>query len=56
MAKVRSQPWARSAATTGTGPVVLDIDTSLVQVHSEHKAGTRPAYKGGGSIRCSNRG
>ena len=31
----------------GHGPVVLDIDASLVQIHSENKAGTGPTYKGG---------
>jgi hypothetical protein len=30
-----------------SGPVVLDIDASLVQVHSENKAGTAASYKGG---------
>ena len=35
------------AATTGTGIVVLDIDASLVQIHSENKQGTGPNYKDG---------
>lgn len=35
------------AATTGTAMVVLDIDASLVQIHSQNKAGTGPNYKGG---------
>jgi len=35
------------AATVGTAKVVLDIDASLVQIHSENKAGTGPTYKGG---------
>jgi hypothetical protein len=47
MAGVRAQVWRRSAATTGTAPVVLDIDSSLVEVHSENKVGTGPTYKGG---------
>lgn len=47
MAAVRSQVWSRSAATTGVAPVVLDIDASLVEIHSEHKEGTAPSYKGG---------
>ena len=46
-AEVRSKVWARSAATTGDTPVVLDIDASLVQVHSENKAGTAATFKGG---------
>ncbi len=43
MAAVRSQVWSRSAATTGVAPVVLDIDASLVEIHSEHKEGAAPS-------------
>ncbi|WP_376746039.1 IS1380 family transposase [Aciditerrimonas ferrireducens] len=39
--------WARSAATTRTAAVTLDLDASLVEIHSEHKDGTGPTYKGG---------
>ncbi len=39
VAEVRAQVWGRSAATTGDAPVVLDIDSSLVEVHSENKEG-----------------
>lgn len=46
-ATVRAGMWRRMHATTGTGTVVLDIDASLVQIHSENKAGTGPSYKGG---------
>lgn len=46
-AGVRSKVWARSAATTGTDPVVLDIDASLVTIHSENKERTAATYKGG---------
>ena len=46
-AVTRAQMWRRMAATTGTAMVVLDIDASLVQIHSENKAGTGPNYKGG---------
>ena len=46
-AVTRAQVWRRMSATTGTGMVVLDIDASLVQIHSENKAGTGPNYKGG---------
>lgn len=46
-AVVRRQMWRRMSATTGTAPVVLDIDASLVEVHSENKQGTGPSYKGG---------
>ena len=44
-AAVREQVWARRAAAAG--PVVLDIDATLVEVHSEHKAGAAAHYKGG---------
>jgi hypothetical protein len=44
---VRAQVWSRTAATTGGGEVVLDIDASLVEIHSENKEGTAPSYKGG---------
>ena len=38
--KVRSRVWARSGSTTGTAPVILDLDASLVEIHSENKEGT----------------
>jgi hypothetical protein len=47
VAEVRGEIWERSAATKGTGPVYLDIDASLVEVHSENKQGSAPTYKGG---------
>ncbi len=47
MAETRARVWRRSAATTGSATVVLDIDASLVQVHSENKEGTGANYKGG---------
>ncbi len=47
MAGVRAEVWSRSAATTGTDPVILDIDASLVEIHSENKEQTAPTYKGG---------
>jgi hypothetical protein len=46
-AQVRNDVWTRSSATTGTGPVVLDIDASLVEIHSENKEQTGPTHKGG---------
>ncbi len=46
-ADVRKATWRRMGATTGTAPVVLDIDCSLHEVHSENKAETAPHYKGG---------
>jgi hypothetical protein len=46
-AEARVKVWRRAGATTGTAPVVLDIDASLHEVHSENKEGTAPHYKGG---------
>ncbi len=47
MAEVRAGVWRRSSVTTGTATVVLDIDSSLHQIHSENKAQAAPNYKGG---------
>ena len=47
VAKVRAEVWRRSSVTTGSGPVLLDIDASLVEVHSENKEETAPTFKGG---------
>lgn len=47
MAEVRAQVWRRAAVTTGTDTVVLDIDASLHQIHSENKEDAAPNYKGG---------
>jgi len=46
-AEVRSEAWRRSTATKGTAPVIVDIDASLVEIHTESKEGTGPHYKGG---------
>lgn len=46
-ATVRRNVWRRSAATTGTATVVLDIDSSLHEIHSENKQETAATYKGG---------
>ena len=45
--QVRSRVWARSGSTTGTAPVMLDLDASLVEIHSENKEGTAANFKGG---------
>ncbi|MGH8987444.1 MAG: IS1380 family transposase [Acidimicrobiales bacterium] len=47
IAEVRAEVWRRSQATSGTDPVVLDIDASLVEIHSENKEQAAPTYKGG---------
>ena len=45
VAGVREQVWDRLVNTDGA--VVLDIDSSLHEVHSENKEGTAPNYKRG---------
>jgi hypothetical protein len=47
MAEVRAQVWRRSSVTNTGEPIVLDIDATLVEVHSENKEGTAPTYKRG---------
>jgi hypothetical protein len=47
VAPVRNQVWARSAVTNTAEPVVLDIDATLVEVHSENKDDTAATYKRG---------
>ncbi|HLG68424.1 MAG TPA: IS1380 family transposase [Acidimicrobiales bacterium] len=46
-AAVRADVWRRAKLTKGSGPLTLDIDASLVEIHSEHKEGTGPNFKGG---------
>ena len=45
MAEMRAEVWSRSSKTTGSGPVVLDIDASLVEIHTEGRRG-RPHLQG----------
>jgi len=47
MAEIRGEVWRRTAATDGDGPVILDVDATLVEIHSENKDGTGPHYAGG---------
>jgi hypothetical protein len=47
VAQIRSGVWARSAATAGTAAVILDVDASLVEIHSENKEGTAANFKQG---------
>jgi len=47
MAEVRAKVWSRAGATTGGDLVVLDIDSSLHEVHSDNKEETAAHYKGG---------
>lgn len=44
--EVRREVWRRSSVTNNDRPVVLDIDASLVHVHSENKEQTAATYKG----------
>ena len=44
IAEVRSEVWRRSAATKGNGPIYLDIDATLIEIHSENKEETGPNY------------
>jgi hypothetical protein len=46
-AEARATVWRRAKLTTGKDPVVLDIDASLIDVHSENKEGTAANYKHG---------
>jgi hypothetical protein len=46
-APMRAKVWSRTAVTSGTEPVILDIDASLVEIHSEHKEDAAPTFKGG---------
>ncbi len=45
--EVRGKIWERSAQTKGAGPVYIDIDASLVEIHSVNKQQTATTYKGG---------
>jgi hypothetical protein len=47
VAKMRSKVWSHGALTSRTDPVFLDIDASLVDIHSEHKEHAAPTFKGG---------
>jgi Transposase DDE domain group 1 len=47
MAEMRAKVWSRSSVTTGSAPVILDIDASLVEVHTDGKEKAAPTFKGG---------
>lgn len=47
VALVRERVWGQLGATEGSEPVLLDIDASLVEIHSENKEQAAPTYKGG---------
>ena len=47
MARVRGDVWDRLPQLTAGGPVILDVDASLVEIHSENKEQTAATYKRG---------
>jgi hypothetical protein len=47
LAEVREKVWDQAGLLKGEDPVVLDIDASLVEIHSENKEGAAPHFKGG---------
>jgi hypothetical protein len=47
LAQVRGRVWSEAGLLKGEDPVVLDVDASLVEIHSENKEGAAPNYKGG---------
>lgn len=47
MASMRTKVWEAAGLADGDDPVVLDLDASLIQVHSEHKEGAAATYKRG---------
>jgi hypothetical protein len=49
-AAVRAKVWDRLALTSGSEAVYLDIDASLIEVHSENKVGATPNYKKGSAF------
>ena len=46
-AHVRATVWDRLGLSATKDPVVLDIDASLVEIHSENKEGAAAHFKGG---------
>jgi hypothetical protein len=47
MADVRAKMWDRALLTSGDDVVRLDIDATLIDVHSENKEGAAPTFKRG---------
>jgi hypothetical protein len=45
-AGVRAKVWAKAGLDVGEGSVVLDLDASIVDIHSENKTGTAATFKG----------
>lgn len=47
IARIRSKVWGRVPALAGDDPLILDVDASLVEIHSENKEGTASNFKRG---------
>jgi len=47
VAGIRSEVWARVPALVGDDPLILDVDASLIEIHSENKEGTASNFKHG---------
>ena len=47
VAHVRAKVWDQLGLSASEDPVLLDIDASLVEIHSENKEGAAPHFKGG---------
>jgi len=47
VAPLRAKVWDACGALEGDGPVILDIDASLIEIHSENKQSTAATFKGG---------
>jgi len=45
--EARARVWEQAGLTASTDPVYLDIDSTLVEIHSENKENAAPTYKGG---------
>jgi len=45
--EARAKVWEQSQMAAGTDPVYLDIDSTLIEIHSENKVNAAPTYKGG---------
>jgi hypothetical protein len=47
IATTRASVWHRLGLTESTAPLFLDVDSTLVEIHTEDKEGAAPHYKGG---------
>jgi hypothetical protein len=47
IAGIRAEVWHRTTAVGGGDPVDLDVDATLVEIHSENKHGAAPHFKRG---------